>query len=235
MSHPELPTAIGATGTPAVLLKSSSRDGLGEFDGSFGGLPSLPDDVAWPMGGEDYLSFLGELPSRLLRRLGWSTSVSRLLIFCDTLSDLDIRNASVLIIPEDASGGPRACPVDATGVHLADEFEFVGLRATDVTTYPLDDFWKDPLLAASLEAIVETLDPRTTPQHRLGGYPYSLQEPVLDVCKRHTALDYELFFQVDTDSIPGFSWMSGSGRLYFLIPKGSGLAGLREVLCVAQG
>jgi hypothetical protein len=77
---------------------------------------------------------------------------------------------------------------------------------------------------AAFRAVQQALDPRQSPLAFLGGHAFPLQEPMEDVCTELVPgvppADWRLLVQLDTDPRPGFSWGSGSGRLYIWVPLG---------------
>lgn len=229
------------------LGRAAVRVGTGVSDvvvGRLGGLPALPDGVAWPMVGERPLSFLAELNLGALRSFDTDLPLpdgGRVLFFYDWdeqpwgFDPADVSGWQV-VFAEDGSAQPTAAPDGAT------TFADVALTAKQVFTLP---GWEEPAVAHLWEGYVppdEYLDAMAGPEwpegtdHQIGGWPSLVQGPIWEECRLVSAGvyaggmvdrssaevraaldgvdDWVLLFQIDTDDDAGWMW-GDVGKLYF--------------------
>ncbi|MBN8614634.1 MAG: DUF1963 domain-containing protein [Deltaproteobacteria bacterium] len=205
--------AVLQTLRPALVLRRSVRAAS-----RLGGAPRAPHGWRWPVADDGRsLSLLAQFE-----------------LDAQTAAVLELPRAGLLTIFYDSVGAPWLARQDALHVELfaesvtttvstpddCDRFDEVGVALSEAELPRLGV--PAPGGIETFCAVQEALDPRQAPLSFLGGHAFPLQEPMEDVCAEVEpsvlAADWRLLLQLDTDRGPGFSWGSGSGRLYVWLP-----------------
>jgi uncharacterized protein YwqG len=200
-----------------------------------GGLPRTPADWPWPTTTDGRsLSFLAQfdLNAEQARTLALPRP-GLLTFFFDSVGAPWLSDGDSVCVRcfADSSSSYRSSPDDCD---LFDEVR-VELVPTEVPRLGTPD----PHTVHEHQRLLEALDPRTQPLSFLGGHALPLQEPMEDSCAerepRVPPSQWRLLLQLDTDPRPGFSWGSGSGRLYIWVPDADlRLASFDRVVAIIQ-
>lgn len=221
-----------------LLLVPARQPGFSKL----GGLPELPDDLAWPAGDEEPRRFIVQIDLATFQAhtpMDWLPDAGRLYAFID-----EERNGAADCVRILYSGSLPGAPAQPpAGKRSPKPFRerrvgFLPLKSApspdwlEVDPAGLGDFADDEEMAEFGQT-----DWHDEIEHRIGGYPSEIQggqmqieceylhrgrtrhyeEPVPDSIRR-AARQWRLLLQIDSDPELGMNWWD-SGRLYVFVRK----------------
>lgn len=221
---------------PTLLLTPARSPGFSKL----GGLPELPEGVAWPAGARSPRAFLGQIDLGAFRAHAgpeWLPAEGRLYLFVDEerYGFADLVSVSYSLEPP---GGEAPRPPG-----LQRRFDERRVAFVEMTSVPSLD-WLG-LDAAELSVTDDELDLLADlpddpfgdeVQHRIGGYPSEIQSSQMQVeCEylrrgldpdwedmpdaiRRASKRWRLLVQIDSDPALKMNWGDG-GRLYVFVRK----------------
>ncbi len=225
---------------PTLLLRADGASGVSHI----GGAPNLPLGCEWPVGHGGPMGFLWQLDLAEVRLAGgpdWLPDTGLLCLFHN--DDYGRANQCRVLFVE-AQGAAATPPLNLPKAWRYPEH---GVSLESFTSVPSMEWLEvDAGQGADWDKLIDD-DAQTFgegPQHRIGGYPYEIQNEALWLSCEYAArgLDpdkqgrppeaevvaaaqsWRLLFQVDSDAGLGTNWGDG-GMLYVFIREEDARAG----------
>jgi uncharacterized protein YwqG len=227
--------------------RPADENQIGTGDSKLGGRPDLPPETPWPEWRGAPMSFVAQVrlaglapcpPAALLPQAGW------LSFFYDAEQqtfgvDSEDRGGWRVFYFTDATHLERR-PAPAT-LPLASQFKPSAVEfATELTlpshlkVYAPGRSWTPREQDVYADFLFQHMTDRTTPQHRLLGHADAIQDDMRLGCQLAAngarslrdpgaaalepgAAAWQLLFQVDSDTQPGFRWGT-AGMIYYWMP-----------------
>ena len=219
---------------PTLLLVPARSPGFSKI----GGLPELPDGMAWPDGDEAPAAFVAQIDIASFRPHGgfdWLPESGRPYLFFD-----DGRNGAAdcgqVFYTAEPPGPEVAAPAALPKDRRFDERRVGFMRFTSLPSWDwLDEDWPNSSIDWDGFDLLQDCDLGDEIEHRVGGYPGEIQGGQMQLeCEylwRGLARDYSqappdnlaraarqwrLLLQVDSDPALGMNWWD-AGRLYVFV------------------